>query len=285
MEDLNAQQIVLLTLLVSFVTSIATGITTVSLLEQAPEPITQTINRVVEKTVERVIEVPNENEEPVERIVETVVVNAEDLTIDAVQKNSGSIVRVYNRINSSKIFVGLGVIISSNGSIILDAANILQGEEYVGVYQSGEKELRIAFRESNNQFAVLEIEDEQTEAFAPAAFGDSQNVRLAQSVIALSGQDSTVVATGIVTSIDTADIQDGEGAGATVINAINTSLTGSDIVSGAILLNLKGEIIGARMNASLAQPGEFVPVNNIKAFLSSEGITTTAPVVAVGDGE
>jgi uncharacterized membrane-anchored protein YitT (DUF2179 family) len=54
MEDLNKNQIVLLTLLVSFVTSIATGIMTTSLLQVAPVEVTRNINRIVEKTIETV---------------------------------------------------------------------------------------------------------------------------------------------------------------------------------------------------------------------------------------
>ncbi len=53
-EDLNKNQIILLTLLVSFVTSIATGIVTVTLIDQAPAPVAQTINQIVERTIERV---------------------------------------------------------------------------------------------------------------------------------------------------------------------------------------------------------------------------------------
>ena len=49
MNDLSKQQLILLALLVSFVTSLATGIFTVSLMSQAPQEVVQTINNVVER--------------------------------------------------------------------------------------------------------------------------------------------------------------------------------------------------------------------------------------------
>lgn len=53
-EDLNKTQLLLLTLLVNFVTSIATGVLTVSLLDDNSPTVTQTVNRIVERTVDTV---------------------------------------------------------------------------------------------------------------------------------------------------------------------------------------------------------------------------------------
>src|SRR3989344_9685665 len=56
MEELTKSQIVLLTLLVSFVTSIATGIVTVALIDQAPAGVTQTVSHIIRETVQSAVQ-------------------------------------------------------------------------------------------------------------------------------------------------------------------------------------------------------------------------------------
>ncbi len=53
-EELTKSQLLLLTVLVTFVTSIATGILTVSLLDQASPTVMQNVNQIVERTVKTV---------------------------------------------------------------------------------------------------------------------------------------------------------------------------------------------------------------------------------------
>jgi len=53
-KELNKTQLILLTLLITFVVSIATGIVTVTLMQQMPKSATQTITNVIQRTIERV---------------------------------------------------------------------------------------------------------------------------------------------------------------------------------------------------------------------------------------
>ena len=263
MNELNTQQIVLLCLLVSFVSSIATGITTVSLLDQAPDPVSQTINRVVEKTIERVVEKPiNESTGSVERIVETVVVNQEDLTIEAVQKNSNSLVRLYSGSKvEDRVFIGLGVVIDNTGRIVT-SSSIGGLTNVVAIFQQGEFEMKPLT--TTSPFSVYDISNPVESTFIPATLSDSDNLQLAQSVILLSGRQGNIVSTGIINDLDVSLVGDVE-----TVSNIDAGIDVNKVLIGSIILNLKGEIVGVKIGSGTVNDTTFLPVNNLKNFLST----------------
>lgn len=264
MNDLNTQQIVLLCLLVSFVSSVATGITTVSLLDQAPEPVAQTINRVVERTIEKVVDPVVESVSNVatnrtpERVIETVVVNQEDLTVDAVEKNSRSLVRIYgvNSVTGVKTFAGLGVVVSNDGKILTSSTILEMSRKFQAEYAEGSYEIDTLNTAQNGVVMFMPKEVEEGKSFASANFGNSDNIKLGQSVIAISGQERNLVSTGIVNSLEAKE---------EVINLINTSIPSDSIIRGSVLINLKGEIVGMRVMGSSG--GSFISSNVVRSSM------------------
>ncbi len=258
---LNTQQIILLCLLVSFVTSIATGITVVSLLQQTPEPVTQTINRVIERTVESATQ-------PVENIknfiiqqpstgtkdVVTVVVNQEDQTINAVAKNENSIARIYLNTKSQE-FVTIGLVLNTAGDILVDKRTIDRRGTYVATYGSKKFLVKYVSGSETYDFIKLKIQGENPNDFVPATLADSNGLKLAQSVISLSGTQSTSIGVGEIVSLN--KTKDG------ALASISTSVNPQNVLNGSVLLNLQGAVIGIKLYTSEDRT-IFFPINNLK---------------------
>ena len=249
MENLTKQQIILLTLLVSFVTSIATGIVTVALMNQAPVGVVQTINRVVERTIETVTSPPKETKTIVK---ETVIVNPEDQIVSAVEKTSKSVVRIY-RTNidissglNSMVFVGLGVIVGEDGVIATDNSLISEGGKYFASISSDNLlDLSILRAVSGEQVALLRIKNDVKPPLTFVKVPISKNdLKLGQTVIYIGAEKKDSVSTGIVSSLSVKEIKPIDNSTstpiATKISSIETSIS-SDFVSGGLLLNLSGE--------------------------------------------
>jgi hypothetical protein len=118
LKHLTNSQLILLTLLVSFVTSIATGITTVALLAQAPQSVSQTINRVIQQTVENVV--PGTTE------TKTIVIKEEDLIIDAIANTQSAIVSVYDK----EVLIEKGTLVSNGEKVLVGSAQFIDGNTY-----------------------------------------------------------------------------------------------------------------------------------------------------------
>ncbi|MEK7185456.1 MAG: S1C family serine protease, partial [Patescibacteria group bacterium] len=219
MEELTRTQTVLLCVLVSFVTSIGTGIITVSLLQEAPPGVTQTINQVVERTVERVV--PGPSRETVKEV--TVVVKEEDLVIDSIKKNEKSLVRIAQASggtgsSGAQNTVALGLVVSTNGNILVDRRAITDGSSFVATFHDGRQfpvKLVSSSLPSASNFAgnipnsaYLETIRENKDAdyaFFPAVTASSDTLQLGQTIIALGGKAQSQVAIGRVSFLNFSD--------------------------------------------------------------------------------
>ncbi len=259
---LNTQQIILLCLLMSFVTSIATGITVISLMQQTSEPVTQTINRVVERTVETVTQQPigdikniiSQEPSNSSKEVVTVVVNQEDQSINAVAKNENSVARIYLN-NKNEDFVTMGIVINKAGDIVLDKRMVDRRSTYLAYYGSRKFPVKYSYGLETSDFVTLKIQGENPNDFIPAILGDSNTLKLAQSVISLSGSKQTSVTTGEIESLNK------DSAGNLI--SIDTSINAQNVLIGSVILNLQGQVVGIKIFTT-EDKTIFMPINNFK---------------------
>lgn len=302
MEDLTKHQFILLVLLVSFVTSVATGIVTVSLIgEQSAPAVTRTINRVVEKTIEKVEKIsssPAPTQAAAVVTKETIVVKADDLIVEAIEKNAKSLVRIRKVLGESKMgeedFVALGLVVSKDGLIASDSSILSQisddngapiKQTYFAVLPDG-KIIQLKPIGGDSQGLALfspvfadEKEKKET-ILIPSTFGNSSGVKLGQTVITIEGKESNTAETGIIATLSTSPDKyitavatstekgtDKETLPNTVL--IKTDLSALEGTLGSILLNLSGEVIGMKVGSSVVQKGSYVPSNIIEKSIFS----------------
>ncbi len=280
MEHLNKQQIILLTLLTSFVTSIATGIVTVSLMNQAPLGVTQTINRVVEKTIEKVITPsPTSNTSNTQTVKETIVVNEDDQTVSAIDRNSKSLVRIYRTSIDPASFVesmnlvGIGVVVTDDGIMAADNSVIFDSGKYFITSDDGKlHDLTVLRAVSGEQVALLKIksDDKNPLTLPKVTLSDQGDLKLGQSVIYIGGDTKNIVATGIVSSLNTKDIKSDTASSTTLVVSIVTTVPSKNFIPGGLLLNLSGDLVGIKSTYMDSERTDlFAPSDSIKSVLSA----------------
>ncbi|MDB5266507.1 MAG: hypothetical protein JWN89_322 [Parcubacteria group bacterium] len=247
MEELTKTQMVLLTLLVSFVTSIATGIITVSLLAQAPSSVTQTINRVVEHTIEKVAPAtPSSNTTTVKEVT---VVKEEDAIISSIDKSAQAVVRIKSPVadDGSQSFYALGVVISKDGLVVSDKRNlVLNGTYSVTLPDGTTLPATVSAISEDDNLALFKIKGDpsHTNNFKFIAFSPNE-LKLGQTIIAVEGRDKNTVGIGRVVSISSRTEKDAKGNDLKVPYAIDTDLSSGEI-QGSPLFNLSGELVGIK---------------------------------------
>ena len=260
MEDLNKHQLILLTLLVTFIMSVATSIITVTLLQEAPVEVTQNINRVVERTIERVV---TEQGEP-EKIVTTVVVNEEDRILESIAKNEKSIVRLQTLgADGSEIVSGLGLVTSADGVIVADVRSYNANSSYSIVFYDGKSyplgKIHMD-KENGLVFFTVAIPKGETPkyVFHPAVFGNSDGLKIGQTLVVISGRDSNAATIGRVFQLSFGEDQK-------TVTDILSDIKISKSHPGSPAINLSGEIIGLEEPFSDSNSEySFIPANTIK---------------------
>lgn len=231
LEQLTKTQIILLTLLVSFVTSIATGVATVSLMEDAPVDVTRVISRIVEKPIETIIPGPTKT---VER---TVVVSERERIAEAVARAEQSVVRLYGTGSvGATDFKGFGIITSSDGTVITDARAI-EGEraDYVAVLARGDRVVAVP----SETRGTLRLESSlvtPSSAFTPATFVPFDTLKLGETVVAISGAATTRISPGVITELSPAN------AGGS--SRVRATIESADSALGTPLIDLEGRVVG-----------------------------------------
>lgn len=288
MEELTKQQIVLVTLLVSFVTSIATGIITVALMDQAPPGVTQTINRVVERTIERVTPAPTTQQASIVT-KETIVVKEDDLVVKAVEQNLKSVVSITGISGlgelQEKTFLGNGLIVNREGLIVSDVSVV------VPVLDEGgnpiPKTLKATYSDGTSLslsvvpdvvagsgiILLKPILDDKTKntVFSSANLAISTAYRLGQTVIALGGEHVSI-ATGIISNLSDKKVSGDAASQATSTDAVSGKVIGKITTTdlrnigktfGSIIVNLSGDVVGIKSSATGYGENVYIPANMV----------------------
>jgi hypothetical protein len=262
-ESLNKSQIVLLTLLVSFVTSIATGIVTVALMDQAPPAITQTINRVVEHTVERIVPAQGQVAAAATPVKETVIVNQAEAIAQAVSIASPSVVRIVPA-GEDMSPVAIGVAVNPT-TIATNSSALKEGTSYSAQLADGTLVPLVATTYVQGGVALLTSKAaSSTPVFTPISISRGQ-LQLGQTAIALTGLRAPRIASGIVTSLVVPSIA--TSTDATSAPVVETNIALASLASGTVFVNTDGALIGMYAIAT----DSVVPVSVVSSLLVSAG--------------
>lgn len=293
MEQLTKTQMLLLTLLITFVTSIATGIVTVTLLEKAPPAVTQTINRVVEKTIERIV--PSETGKATV-VTERVVVKEEDLIVKAVEQNTNSIIALRG-VNAEGVeqHLGLGFLVSADG-LAVTAKGVVEGaapESLSALYNDTRLSVQVLSQGTNSDFSILRISAPSPEkdpgeratttgvqkdvakvVFVPVSLSDSNQIKLGQTAIFLGGVRGTTVVISIVSDlVKETKTDEATKKEETRLRAVKTSISLSRNSAGTPLITMEGAVAGVMIIDPATGVDTAVPINDIKEAI----IAVTAP--------
>lgn len=272
-EELNKFQLVLLTLLVSFVTSIATGIVTVTLLAEAPPAVTQTINQVVERTIETIV--PKDVLKPGSVKETTIVVKEDDLITSSIQASLGKTGRVYGGTATTSPIVGLAAQI---GPTLLMTDSSIVDKDHLVVIGGATQVFTVTQKFPDLGVAILSLKGD-AKLVDGFKIGDAGAQKLGGTVIALVSVTQERVAIGAVASRGSfAEVAPSKDGTPISIRAIDTNIS-TGLVPGTPLVNIFGDLIGVTTSVTLNARGggSFIAASDVLALMKATSQATSTP--------
>jgi len=245
-EDLNKTQLLLLTLLVNFVTSIATGVLTVSLLDETSPTVTQTVNRIVERTVDTVTEAPAAIPSiiPPKEIPQAPAPTDEELRTQALAAAGARTVAIYKNA-SGKVFVATGTYLSKSKAVVTVSGTSLPADVAIS-FPDGSM-VEASKSKSAGGLTIYGFADAAVLPAAPASsLVATKDIHQGQTALGLASDRSAL--TGIVTKVEAA--------------GITTTVVGVPV--GGSVVNLSGSVIGISQGT-----GTLIPAESVNALLSA----------------
>lgn len=252
-EELSKSQLILLTILVNFVTSVATGILTVSLLDHAPAFVTQTVNRVVERTIETVAQAAPA------AIIQAPAPSNQDLVTAAIGADAARAVAIYSaETGTSTPAIAIGTYLSKSRAIATAAQDALPKEALIEFPDGSHIPASLAHQGDGITIYGFSDDAALPKISSPVLVAAS-NLRLGETALAISAEGAA--ATGIVARVSA--------------KGIYTTLP--DIGAGSAAVDLSGNLIGIGAGAT---PGFLISADKITALLTATSTTATSTASA-----
>lgn len=172
-----------------------------------------------------------------------------------------------------EISSGTGFIVSEDGLIITNKHVVADTEaEYTALFNDGRKRpAKVLARDPLQDLAILKVDGS---GYTALPLGDSSGVKIGQTVIAIGnalGEFRNTVSVGVVSGLQRSVIARGASGIEELQELIQTDAAINPGNSGGPLLNLRGEVIG--INTAIAQGAEnigfAIPINKAKKDLEN----------------